>query len=309
MNTRHHTVRSAEKGFTLIELLIVIAIVAMLAAILFPVFSRVRENARRASCASNLKQIGLGIMQYSQDYDETMVPVALEGSCYSSPAGSTVGTGGACGGNYKWMDLINPYVKSEEIFNCPSAVIKTNSVKYDYANGTRYGHYSANAAYYGAAPGYVRDNLNGMFSYYREGSAGTFAPERYSPIRLSMIEASATTVMVADARPADTPFQIFSDNYYNNTTGEAFAIRAVGADATYEPNFRTLATPGGGISERHLETTNVLWGDGHVKAVRLDALAKSRVGRPITSTNSSGVSSTVNSAGRPIFTSFTIEDD
>ena len=59
-------------GFTLIELLVVFAIIAILAAILFPVFARARENARRASCQSNLKQIGLGIMQYTQDYDEKM---------------------------------------------------------------------------------------------------------------------------------------------------------------------------------------------------------------------------------------------
>lgn len=57
-------------GFTLIELLVVIAIIAILAAILFPVFARARENARRASCMSNLKQVSLAIMQYTQDYDE-----------------------------------------------------------------------------------------------------------------------------------------------------------------------------------------------------------------------------------------------
>ncbi len=63
------------KGFTLIELLVVIAIIAILAAILFPVFARARENARRASCQSNLKQVGLGIMQYVQDYDERYMPM------------------------------------------------------------------------------------------------------------------------------------------------------------------------------------------------------------------------------------------
>ena len=60
-----------KKAFTLIELLVVIAIIAILAAILFPVFAQAREKARQASCLSNEKQIGLGLMMYTQDYDET----------------------------------------------------------------------------------------------------------------------------------------------------------------------------------------------------------------------------------------------
>ena len=61
-------------GFTLIELLVVIAIIAILAAILFPVFARARENARKTNCLSNLKQLGMGMLQYAQDYDETFCP-------------------------------------------------------------------------------------------------------------------------------------------------------------------------------------------------------------------------------------------
>jgi len=92
----------AKPAFTLIELLVVIAIIAILAAILFPVFARARENARRASCMSNLKQIGLGIMQYTQDYDEKMPPL-VNGAW--SP----------------WIEIIFPYVKSKQLFVCPSA--------------------------------------------------------------------------------------------------------------------------------------------------------------------------------------------
>src|SRR5687767_4467240 len=92
-----------KSGFTLIELLVVIAIIAILAAILFPVFARARENARRASCQSNLKQIALGVFQYRQDYDERF---PIDGS----------GTGDSLG----WAYVIQPYLKSEQIFQCPS---------------------------------------------------------------------------------------------------------------------------------------------------------------------------------------------
>ncbi|HOQ30130.1 MAG TPA: prepilin-type N-terminal cleavage/methylation domain-containing protein [Armatimonadota bacterium] len=66
-----------QAGFTLIELLVVIAIIAILAAILFPVFARARENARKSSCLSNCKQLGMALMQYAHDYDEYVVPYTV----------------------------------------------------------------------------------------------------------------------------------------------------------------------------------------------------------------------------------------
>src|SRR5436190_15559888 len=96
-------------GFTLIELLVVIAIIAILAAILFPVFGRARENARRSSCQSNLKQLGLGLLQYTQDYDE-MLPAGYNGV---PPAGNGFwGTG--------WAGCIYPYVKNGQVYVCPN---------------------------------------------------------------------------------------------------------------------------------------------------------------------------------------------
>ncbi len=94
------------RAFTLIELLVVIAIVAILAAILFPVFARARENARRTSCLSNLKQLGLGTIQYAQDFDEKF------------PTIRNLVTGQS--GFYSWDAAIMPYVKSEQVFMCPS---------------------------------------------------------------------------------------------------------------------------------------------------------------------------------------------
>jgi prepilin-type N-terminal cleavage/methylation domain-containing protein/prepilin-type processing-associated H-X9-DG protein len=104
-------------AFTLIELLVVIAIIAILAAILFPVFGRARDNARRTNCINNLKQIGLGMIQYTQDYDERYAP-----SVIGLPSG-VPGSDGKIwwdGANF-WPQLIYPYVKSHQIFFCPSS--------------------------------------------------------------------------------------------------------------------------------------------------------------------------------------------
>ena len=89
MNITKHQMEnrtSKRKAFTLIELLVVIAIIAILAAILFPAFARARENARKTSCMSNMKQIGLGSMQYTADYEETYPPGVLVISKMPLPA-------------------------------------------------------------------------------------------------------------------------------------------------------------------------------------------------------------------------------
>ncbi|HEY0072666.1 MAG TPA: DUF1559 domain-containing protein [Abditibacteriaceae bacterium] len=105
-------IKSPKSGFTLIELLVVIAIIALLAAILFPVFARARENARKTSCQNNLKQIGIGFTQYVQDYDENWVVPEQTG------ANSVCADGQAAG--QTWEGRIQPYVKSWQVFRCPS---------------------------------------------------------------------------------------------------------------------------------------------------------------------------------------------
>jgi prepilin-type N-terminal cleavage/methylation domain-containing protein/prepilin-type processing-associated H-X9-DG protein len=103
--------RSRRAAFTLIELLVVIAIIAILAAILFPVFAQAREQARMATCLSNLKQIGTGVMMYVQDWDET----------YPNNRLATLPGGGE--GSKRlvtWKTATLPYVKNFDVYRCPS---------------------------------------------------------------------------------------------------------------------------------------------------------------------------------------------
>ena len=132
-------------AFTLIELLIVVAIIAILAAILFPVFARARENARKTACLSNLKQLSTAWLMYAQDYDEKVCPsyyyadgyneehawdfiLYWGGSMDSNPARSTVG-------------LMGPYTKNGQINACPSF--------YGEPFGRPYTGYAYNASYIG----------------------------------------------------------------------------------------------------------------------------------------------------------------
>ena len=143
-NSRQPISKKVNSGFTLIELLIVIAIIAILAAILFPAFARARENARRASCQSNMKQIGLGIMQYTQDYDEKYPTEIDQGSVrWAGMPNFSEGVTDASKTN--WLSGIYPYTKSWQILVCPSATNSTNSGPPDLRpNGNNRNSYQGN---------------------------------------------------------------------------------------------------------------------------------------------------------------------
>lgn len=224
------------QGFTLIELLVVIAIIAILAAILFPVFARARENARRASCQSNLKQIGLGLLQYAQDYDESLPCV------WFGPAGAYDQQSNATT-YYKWMDAIQPYTKSEQVFNCPS---DSTNPPYRIRTANAYGSYALSNAYF-----IPNDAFTGPSSDFDNAHV----------MNLSELQAPATTVWAADS--VGTVGQTWKS--YEFFWGTAADGAALAITTTTPRRFQN-------ISERHLDTTVVLYTDGHVKSSKLDAL-------------------------------------
>ena len=170
-------VRPTRRGFTLIELLVVIAIIAILAAILFPVFQKVRENARRTSCLSNMKQIGIAAIQYTQDYDE-LYPCGLV---------DVDGTGHYGRG---WAGQIYSYVKSAGAYKCPD----DSTAPYVAASGA-----IAPVLSYAA-------NLNLLETVYNKPSAASLAKLQSSSKTVLLCEFFGSAVFLTD--PAEGRSQV-----------------------------------------------------------------------------------------------------
>ncbi len=208
------------RAFTLIELLVVIAIIAILAAILFPVFAKAREKARQSTCASNVKQITLAMLQYAQDYDERW-PFLYE-------SGNVDRTG--------LIQITQPYVKSWQVHDCPSADQKSTLT---YLGSRSYG---------------------------------------YNQLMITNNSAISTTVIV---RPAE--IVLMGDVLHDPNAPGRFEQPSYGPMQT-DPDGRNCKVCGGShnsmfsgtghngerpnynLIERHNDTGNVAFCDGHVKA-------------------------------------------
>ena len=225
----------SSRGFTLIELLVVIAIIAILAAILFPVFAKAREKARQITCASNLKQIGLGLLQYVQDYDELM-PRA--GGAVTYPDGVQY---------MPWSTFITPYIKNGagtssvaqggNVFKCPS-------------NPSTSTAFAGEAGAYQYSCDYVT-NFNQSFGgptgdYYKgNGAFGNQGGDPIPPADVSVASFVAPASLIA----------LFENN------GKGSGTSAWNLDITNSNHL------GAGFAG-HTGVSNYLFCDGHVKALR-----------------------------------------
>jgi prepilin-type N-terminal cleavage/methylation domain-containing protein/prepilin-type processing-associated H-X9-DG protein len=229
-------------GFTLIELLVVIAIIAILASILFPVFARARENARRSSCQSNVKQIMLGVMQYVQDNDERYPTI-------TSPL--------PVSGQVCWMQFVQPYVKSNQLFVCPSDPPQNPVVlPAGCNNGSAYGYVNPFPVSYGANVSFAK-TIGGV-------PIG---------IHLAEIAESSKTIYLSDGL----------SELGGNTNGPAnkakapeewtellsgFILETYGSAYTFGASPSASGSRGGPLA-RHLETSTVGFADGHVKSLKI----------------------------------------
>lgn len=233
-------------AFTLIELLIVIAIIAILAAILFPVFASAREKARQTTCASNEKQLGLAIIQYTQDYDETY-PIAVDVN-WNTPTTS-------------WPLEILPYIKSYNVF-------------FDQDDSS-----SNQAGWYGT---YISYGVNSFCQQTSQGNVFQglmpFFEVSWEPatvVNLAKVTQPSATIMLADHwAQDDNPLAFYDWTGYGDVGPEFGGPAMNGMGCTDIPNDSSTSvggkfpkSPNGCVSTHSNGMANFLFADGHVKAM------------------------------------------
>ena len=261
------------QAFTLIEILVVIAIIAILASILFPVFSRARESARRASCASNMKQIGLAWIMYSQDYDEMTTPMYVRAG-----GGPYLGLSNI---SY-WPDMLYPYIKSGSgknigedsqrgVFTCPSTSGLTMSPE-DHWTTVRYA--------------YNQSNVNNDYIVFDSGSESR-------GVSMARLGHPSQTIAFSEGILGGGPFLGGSDVSTNISEQTAIygaydfntpikragnpndptALRDSLEDGRLDESGATLSTMATDRTlHQHMEGSNYVFADGHVKWMKTTTL-------------------------------------
>ena len=251
------------KGFTLIELLVVIAIIAILAAILFPVFQKVRENARRSQCLSNEKQLALAILMYNQDADESY---PIGNSLWDT---SGVWSNSAAG---NWAVSILPYIKSNGVFACPDDTLG-NTV-------------DPTASWAGLRISYVANGLQNIYSNDGHNCLGLMCQGTANQtVTQAGVNSPSSVIMLAEAHSADLQK---ANNFVNANLGNNGNYTAgFNNIITGIPYFISLAPPNqcgvsnnnagtcgtypngvdGAVSAHHNGLANFAFADGHVKSM------------------------------------------
>ena len=253
--------QSRTKGFTLIELLVVIAIIAILAAILFPVFQKVRENARRASCQSNLKQLGLAETQYTQDYDEIYSGAFRE---FSQTDGHRV----------HYPEMLYPYVKATGVFQCPDITLRYTNNDASNCTYNPIGCGSTNPDRAKPGPGITTYAYNAIINNRDDGNnsigVGHTNYDRAQDA-LALFTSPTETIMLTEGnnRPNnDNPPGIQGeDNVWTTTSTDIVGTFYTGTNkTTWSGNLNLPYTPG--KVHNAGDGSNALFYDGHVKYLK-----------------------------------------
>ena len=256
------------EAFTLIELLVVIAIIAILAAILFPVFAQAREKARQTSCLSNIKQLGLGLMMYVQDYDETWPrnDDCVNGGTVAVPGApaTAIGCTGPYGdrvNHYKWWYWTYPYVKNVDINFCPS---RTRIMDQSAATGNaKWQDWKNSSEVFGAGYG-LNLSVTGALNVWPKPSSGRAYRNSFLGGGLAGVDRPADTLLIMET---DNP-AVGAYNYpYSQQTVTSYPL------ATRE-YWQAVMKPKGAVNKLnapHNDGLNIGYCDGHAKFMKVDS--------------------------------------
>lgn len=282
-----HLCRPASRrlaAFTLIDLLVVIAVIAILDAIPFPVFAQARDKARQASCLSNIKQLGLAVSMYTQDYDE-MFPVHAywEGNWNTSEGKAEY-----------WQGRVLPYIKSLDVFRCPS----DSGTSAGTADGSDAGARVSYAFNSVVGTDQVQGEMRGIIMAVPSWAVGSVPGQSLSAVRRP-----AESIMLGEQHTGDVASHVtrwWWGESSNSTPVNSMIFQTM-VDATFEavpplwggmpgPNgARTETTPdskkfgwgqNGAISAKHAGMSNFVFADGHAKAMKPAQTNPDGVNRP-----------------------------